>query len=314
MMKRITAGFFVALMIVGVGLIANMLPLRAQYAGQATFGGTSTCSSNAQTINLGAGNLVSITDLIGVTISWKEGSGCTNDGPSTLAFTGFSGGPYNIYRRNGGALIALGGGEMPAGDLIRATYDGTQFELETDYTGGAPVGSELSIEYITPDPGYALENGQCLSESGEPALYAKLGTASIGGISCSAGQYAVPDKRGRVDAGADNIGGTAANRLNAFAATAIGDTGGTQGYMSGIAPGYLTALTVSGTLTGSTANGYSNTGSSGSGEYYILQNGFGAGGQDLSVTVSGTLSCSDCSSTAFPTFPNSWVVYKEIKL
>ena len=108
MMKRISAGFFVALLIVGAGLIANMRPLHAQYPEQATLAiAASSCTGNAQTVNLGAGNVVSYSDLKGVTISWIVGPGCTDEGPSTLALTGVSGGPYNIDRRNGGALIQL---------------------------------------------------------------------------------------------------------------------------------------------------------------------------------------------------------------
>lgn len=71
-------------------------------------------------------------------------------------------------------------------------------------------------------------DGSVYNSSAYPALYAVTGTKyNIGGE--TAGQFRVPDLRGRVIAGADNMGGTAANRLTAAGSGVTGTTVGAAG-------------------------------------------------------------------------------------
>jgi len=202
----------------------------AQFASQATWGGTSTGTANAQVIAIG--NVGSMSDLVGVTISFKPGLGLTNTGAATIAIS--SGGTtlsaVSLTKVGYGAAAALSGGELVAGALARATYDGTQWVLETNYAGTDPVGTIKMVGGATADPGYVLAYGQCISQTAYAALYAKYGTTY--GTGCTTGQFPVPDLRGRVAVGKDNMGGTAANRVTTaggnYDGTVLGNSGGQQ--------------------------------------------------------------------------------------
>ncbi len=244
--------------------------------------------------------------------------------------------------------MPLGGAEMPAGKLVEAFYDGTEFVLLTDYTGGAPVGSETIAAYGTADPGYVLEYGQCLTTMTISALAAKLGTTYNSQDGCAAGQTGLPDRRGRTVFGLDNMGGTAANRITAaggnFAGTTLGAAGGQQNKVIAQAniPSYTLSGSGSGSISGSASGSMSGSGSSQNGPAASgPQSGNGAG-SDLqcclwpgpvpagtpvtsSVSVSGTLSVSGSASTsdtissggsgaALATLSNGQIAIYEIKL
>lgn len=319
MLKRITAGLIVATLIVVAGIISHSLPVRAGLSQQQTWGGTSTCSGNAQTLNLP--NIGSMNDLLNVTIGWKVGSGCTNAGPETVSVNGALS-QVNIYRVNNGAAIQLGGSEMPAGALVQATWDGTEFILGTDYTNGGTVGHSQIIHSTTPDAGYLLENGACFMSATHPALAAYLGTTYNSQDGCTTGQTGLPDMRGRVPAGADNIGGSAANRLTIFSATAIGNTGGTQGYTSGIAQGYLQNFTLPSSVSINDpghSHLYNEFLFGGSGES-LASGAFGfgipgaqTGSSNTNITAPSNVT-SGGSGSSFPTYPLSQIVNYEIKL
>lgn len=219
MLTKIMRAILVAAALVALGGGAS-----AQFAGQATWAGTSAGAANAQTITLP--NVGTLADLRGVTISWIVGAGLTNTGPATVTINSLT--PVNVMRMNGGALISLGGAEMPAGNMVQGTYDGTEIILLTNYTGTDPVGTSKIANYGTADPGYLLEYGQCVAQATYPALYAKLSTTYNTADGCTGSNFGLPDKRGRMPAGQDNMGGVAAGRITLFTATAIGNSGGIQ--------------------------------------------------------------------------------------
>lgn len=93
-----------------------------------------------------------------------------------------------------------------------------------------PAGVILPYGGSSAPTGYALCFGQALSRTTFAALFAAIGTAY--GIGDGSTTFNVPDLRGRVPAGLDNMGGSAASRLTATTmspnGTTLGATGGGQ--------------------------------------------------------------------------------------
>ena len=93
---------------------------------------------------------------------------------------------------------------------------------------GTPVGTVVDYAGANAPSGWMLCYGQSLSRAAYPALFAVIGT-TYG--TASGSTFNLPDCRGRVSAGADNMGGAAAGRLGAdggMSGVAIGSTGGDQ--------------------------------------------------------------------------------------
>lgn len=98
-------------------------------------------------------------------------------------------------------------------------------------TSGAafnPIGMIVDFAGTTAPTGWFLCFGQSLSAAAYPELFAILGTT----YGVSGGNVVLPDCRGRVTAGKDNMGGSAANRITAaggnFDGTVLGGVGGQQ--------------------------------------------------------------------------------------
>ena len=94
---------------------------------------------------------------------------------------------------------------------------------------GSPVGTILDFAGTTAPSGYLFCYGQAVSRSTYSALFTTLGT--VYGSGDGSTTFNLPDCRGRVSAGKDNMGGTSADRLTAADATngVDGDTLGGVG-------------------------------------------------------------------------------------
>lgn len=93
------------------------------------------------------------------------------------------------------------------------------------YFGQVPIGGEIDWPVATAPAGWLLEAGQLVSRTTYAALFAIIGTTY--GVGDGSTTFGVPDKRGRVTAGVDNMGGTAANRLT-------GQSGGVAGTLAAV--------------------------------------------------------------------------------
>ena len=91
----------------------------------------------------------------------------------------------------------------------------------------APVGAVLPFAGAAAPNGWVLCSGQALSRTTYANLYAVIGTTY--GIGDGSTTLNVPDIRGRVPAGVDNMGGTASNRLTAAGSGVTGTTLGASG-------------------------------------------------------------------------------------
>ena len=84
-----------------------------------------------------------------------------------------------------------------------------------------PAGVIQCYAGATAPPGFLLCNGASISTTTYFQLFTAIGYAYGGG----GASFNVPDTRGRILAGADNMGGSAANRLTGYS---LGTTGGEQ--------------------------------------------------------------------------------------
>jgi len=92
-----------------------------------------------------------------------------------------------------------------------------------------PPGVYLPYGGSSAPTGWALCYGQAISRSTYSALYAIIGTAYGSGDGSTT--FNVPDMRGRVPAGKDNMGGSSANRLiTNVAGGSLGATGGAESH------------------------------------------------------------------------------------
>lgn len=98
--------------------------------------------------------------------------------------------------------------------------------LETR-VGGIPVGTIMDYGGTSAPSGCILGYGQAISRTTYAALFAKFGTRY--GVGDGANTFNVPDFRGRVVAGVDNMGGVSADRLTGLSGGVDGDTLGAVG-------------------------------------------------------------------------------------
>lgn len=96
--------------------------------------------------------------------------------------------------------------------------------------GGVPIGSMMPFGGSTAPNGWLLCFGQQVSRTDYALLFAIIGTAYGAGDSSTT--FNLPDKRGRVSVGKDNMGGSTAGRITAgvcgLDGTSLGAAGGGQ--------------------------------------------------------------------------------------
>ena len=100
-----------------------------------------------------------------------------------------------------------------------------------------PTGAIMDFAGADAPDGWLLCAGQEVSRDTYSALFTALGSGTIWGAGNGSSSFNVPDLRGRVTAGKDNMGGTNANRLgdsglvgHGVTGTTLGEVGGTQSH------------------------------------------------------------------------------------
>lgn len=290
-------------------LLGLTTPLAPSVGGTNTFtGGTSTGGNNAQLVTPVVPNTFAL--AVGVRVVFV--AGFTNTAALQINVAGS--GLKNVFRKtqNFGAVITAGY-EVIAGDVVEVVYDGTQFQLAGPWVLVGDVRDFPSNGAGAPN-GYLVADGSCVSQTTYAALFNMMTTAYG---SCSAGNFALPDYRGRVTAG--NDGG--AGRLSAAGGctgTTTSATCGTQTATLVLAnlPAYTPAGSVSApTITLSAAStGVVNSGTGGG------ANLTGGGGALLQATMTAsssapafTGSAQGGTSTPVLTLPPLMIVNKIIK-
>ena len=123
---------------------------------------------------------------------------------------------------NGLTTFAIGGGEF-----VIVYCDGIGFST----VGGAsaPVGTVMPTALSNAPVGWLLCYGQAISRASYASLFNAIGTTYGSGDGTTT--FNLPDLRGRVVAGKDNMGGTAASRLTSpVAGSTLGAVGGSQSH------------------------------------------------------------------------------------
>jgi microcystin-dependent protein len=111
---------------------------------------------------------------------------------------------------------------------IRKKIGGTWGSWDLQFTGQqVPAGAVMDYAGPTAPAGWLLCYGQAISRTTYALLYAAIGTSYGAGDGSTT--FNVPDFRGRVGAGQDDMGGTSANRLTGLAGGVNGDTLGAAG-------------------------------------------------------------------------------------
>ena len=262
----------------------------AAFGDQATFGGTSGGSANAQTINIA--NLPANT--IGVQLRFIPGF--TNTGPTQINVSGI--GLVNVLRPSSIGLVAFSGQEFLAGEPTTIEFNGTAYVLarNIDVT---PIGKVVQFRGSTAPRGTLIEDGSCVSQTTYAPLFSVIGT-TYG--TCGTGLFALPDSRGSVFAALDTQGANgAAGRITSAGsgctATSVGTRCGAQSQTLSLQqiPAGITASGNSGSVTflGGTSEATALPGSGGSGV------GVQASGSFLSA-VSVTTTSNNTGGTAHP--------------
>src|SRR5690606_12877743 len=120
----------------------------------------------------------------------------------------------------------LASGDIPSGSTLILVYESAgsgAFRLlsrSVDAASGVPIGTVADFAGTSAPAGWLLCYGQAVSRTTYAALFAVLGTTYGAGNGSST--FNLPDCRGRVVAGKDNMGGASANRLT-------GQSGGLNG-------------------------------------------------------------------------------------
>lgn len=182
--------------------------------------------------------------------------------------------------------------------------DGSGSGSWTSFSTAIPVGSIMDYAGSSAPSGWLLCYGQAISRTTYASLFAAISTTY--GVGDGSSTFNLPDLRGRVAAGKDNMGGSSANRLtdadDGLDGDVLGDTGG--GETQTLVTANLAAHThAAGTLADS---GHTH----GSGSYAVTAAREGTavsatGGSGKSYATDGSRSVSGTSDSGTATITGS---------
>lgn len=118
--------------------------------------------------------------------------------------------------------FSLPAADGSSGDVLQTDGSGN-----LSFTPSVPAGSVIPYAGSTAPSGWLLSYGQAISRSTYATLFAAIGTTY--GVGDGSTTFNVPDLRGRLVAGQDDMGGTSADRLTGQSGGVDGDTLGASG-------------------------------------------------------------------------------------
>ena len=158
----------------------------------------------------------------------KFSANFTNGGAATLNPN--SEGAKNLKKFENGAIADLASGDIVSGSIIEVIYDGTQFivvgGLNVTPTVGTPTGAMLIWTTDTAPTAHVLCDGAAISRTTFAALFAVIATTF--GIGDGSTTFNVPDMRGRLPLGQDDMGGSSANRVTNTEADSLAGSEGAE--------------------------------------------------------------------------------------
>lgn len=231
-----------------------------------------------------------------------------NGAGATLNVNGLGAKP--LYAYSAGAWYQAPPAFVDVATFCRVIYDAGAGAYRLLMPGAVPTGTVAPFAGAAAPAGYLLAFGQAISRTDYPGLFAVISTTYGAGNGSTT--FNLPDLRGFVVAGKDNMGGVTANRLGSvMASTTLGAGGGAQTHAHGVS----VSVSIGGTASGSLAGNASPT----TVEVAAAVSGNGASpvNHDHFVSVSGTLTVSgggagtgstDAQSIVQPTFILNYVI------
>lgn len=227
------------------GIMAAVAKYRDDLSGAIVTGGTSTAYT--ATSNQG---FTSKSNMDGAEIAITINP--TNGDSPTLNVDGLGADPIIIDTGDGNTPVPAGA--LVTGGVYTLVYynTGNTWRLKNFYQPPSAVPIGAGIEYwgtTAPSSNFVFPYGQAISRTDYPICFARLGTTYGSGDGSTT--FNLPDKRGRVSAALDNMGGSSAGRLTPPASggvadsTTLGSAGGTHSHALTI--GQLAAHTHTGT-------------------------------------------------------------------
>jgi microcystin-dependent protein len=177
-------------------------------AQRTTLGLGTIATQNANAVSITGGSVTGITDLALA----DGGTGASLTDPNANAVLG--------WNDTAGAMIFFTAG---TGVTINATSN----TISSSAASIIPVGSLMPYAGTSAPTGWTLCFGQAVSRTTFADLFAVVGTTY--GIGDGSTTFNLPDLRGRVVAGKDDMGGTSANRLTGLSGGVNGDVLGAAG-------------------------------------------------------------------------------------
>jgi microcystin-dependent protein len=149
-----------------------------------------------------------------------------NTGAATLNISSL--GAKSIRKMTLSGKISLGAGDIQPGQPVTVEYDGTDMVLITPAAttsfDATPIGTIAGYAGATAPNGWLLCDGAAVSRTTFAALFAVVATSY--GTGDGSTTFNLPDLRGRVGVGKDDMGGIAANRSQV--STTISTTNGSS--------------------------------------------------------------------------------------
>lgn len=267
-------------------MMARLAEFRDDISGALVTSGTAT----AYTVSSNQG-FDTLAHMDGALIAFTPHA--TNTGTVTLNVDGLGAKP----------LRSATGIEIPASSLILGTpYVATYYNTAGEWIlqGAAfsnpyniPLGS--GVDYwgdTAPNSAFAFPYGQAISRTTYATLYTLIGTKY--GTGDGSTTFNLPDKRGRLSAALDTMGGTSADRLNpTIASGVLGSSGGSQNRT--LVTANLPAYTPSGTITNGAITNTVSGGSIGG----TSQGAFTSGNFDAPLNVSNIVVSSSQATSTF---------------
>jgi microcystin-dependent protein len=227
--------------------IGTKLPgvLAAIQSGASTY--TADTSSSANTITVAfTPAITSLTDGLKVRVKVAN----TNTGSMVMNTNGL--GNVAVVNPDGSTP---GAGAFAANGIYDLIYDanGTRWQslsISASTASPIPTGSVMDYAGASAPTGWLLCFGQAISRTTYSALFALLSTTY--GVGDGSTTFNLPDYRGRVGAGVDNMGGSAAGNItttSGITGTTLGSAGGEQTHA--LVTGELASHTHTATVTDS---------------------------------------------------------------
>jgi len=179
------------------------------------------------TVSIGGGLAVSASSTMAAT---TFSSNITMNAQSDVRFADADSSNYIALQAptavSANVTFSLPAADGSSGDVLQTDGSGN-LSFTTISTETIPAGSVMPYAGSTAPSGWLLSYGQAISRSTYATLFAAIGTTY--GVGDGSTTFNVPDLRGRLVAGQDDMGGTSANRLTGQSGGVNGDTLGASG-------------------------------------------------------------------------------------